>query len=275
MKCPICKSEMHPIFDALILNKYSAHYYQCLSCEIIKPKDPSWLEESYTSAIAATDVGLVSRNFYNSDLLTAILSRIHPKDEKILDVGGGYGLLCRLLRDKGWNCYSMDVYCQNLFAFNFEPDEKFTAPTLLAFEVFEHLDDPLTFIREQISLYKSETLIFSTLTHNWDVPPQDWWYYAFETGQHISLYKRHTLNVLAQKIGWHVFSLSDEIHILSKRPIDAISRIYLNSKNRILSRVYRYYTNFVRKSQSLRLADYEMIKSKVNNIQLSDVNLTL
>lgn len=106
---------MSPVLDATILGKYPAEYYKCPECEIIKPENPHWLAESYSSAIAETDVGLVARNLHNRDLLTAIFTRLHPANGKILDVGGGYGLLCRLLRDKGWNCFSIDTYCQNLF----------------------------------------------------------------------------------------------------------------------------------------------------------------
>lgn len=254
---------MSGIFNAKILGKHQAHYFKCPDCGIIKPENPHWLAESYSSAIAETDVGLVSRNLRNRDLLAAILTRLHPGNAKILDVGGGYGLLCRLLRDRGWDCHTTDSYCQNIFAGPFEPDGSFKATTLLAFEVFEHVENPLAFVREQIARYKAETFIFSTLTHDWDVPPSDWWYYAFETGQHISIYKRATLQVLAEKLGWHVFSVSDEMHLLTRDPIDTASRILLARNNRFLSRAYRIYATLSRRTRSLMMSDYRSIKSTV------------
>lgn len=261
---------MTEIFSQTILGKYSTTYFKCPECEIIKPENPYWLAESYSSAIAETDVGLVSRNIRNRDLLTPIFIRLHPVDGKMLDVGGGYGLLCRMLRDKGWNCFSIDTFCQNLFARRFEPDEKFKASTLLAFEVFEHIEDPLSFARVQIARYDSDRIIFSTLTHKWDVPPVDWWYYAFETGQHISIYKRQTLKVIADKMSWHVFSVSDEMHILSKQPIDRLSKILLNRKYRILSRLYRIYAIFCLRKKSLLNTDYLSIKSDLQKHQLGN-----
>ena len=270
MHCPICKLAMTEIFKSTILGKYSATYFKCPECEIIKPENPHWLAESYSNVIAETDVGLVSRNLRNRDLLAAIFTRLSTANRKVLDVGGGYGLLCRLLRDKGWDCFSTDCYCINLFAGPFEPEPSFKAPTLLAFEVFEHIEDPLFFLREMISLYDAEIFVFSTLTHHWDIPPLDWWYYAFETGQHISLYKGITLQSIAEKIGWHVFSVSDDTHILSKHPIGAISRILLSRKNRLLSRAYRFYATFLRRNKSLMMSDYETIKSTVQKKQYKE-----
>jgi SAM-dependent methyltransferase len=258
---------MHQEFETTILGKYAASYFRCLECGIIKPKDPFWLPESYTRAIAETDVGLVSRNLRNRDLLGAILTRLHPVGGRILDVGGGYGLLCRLLRDRGWDCYTSDIYCENLFAQAYEPHEGFRAPTLLAFEVFEHIDDPLTFVRDKIREYGARVFVFSTLIHHWDVPPQDWWYYTFETGQHISIYTRRTLQRLAADIGWHYLQLSDEMHVLTKDKPSAMTRLLLCRKHRAIYYLYRRFVNWARRRKSLMNCDYETTKERVRQIQ--------
>lgn len=263
MICPLCQSEMHPVFDAQVLGKHPAHYFHCPDCELIQPQAPTWLPEAYSSAIAETDVGLVSRNLRNAGLLSPILTRLHPTDGKILDLGGGYGLLCRILRDKGWDCHTIDVYCKNLFAPAFEPNQGFTCPTLLAFEVFEHIENPLSFVREQIRKYEAQTLIFSTLTHHWDVPPLDWWYYTFETGQHVSIYKQTTLSRLAAELGWNYLPLSDELHILSKATIRPIDRLLLCKKHRLISRPYRTCANYLLHPKSRMMDDYRAIKERV------------
>ncbi|MEI7909910.1 MAG: class I SAM-dependent methyltransferase [Verrucomicrobiota bacterium] len=267
MNCPICQIEMGQIFDATILGKYPATYFRCGECGLIKPRDPVWLPESYSRAIAETDVGLVSRNLRNLDLLGSVLTQLHAPGQRLLDVGGGYGLLCRLLRDKGWDCYTSDVYCENLFAGPYEPGADFHAPTLLAFEVFEHIDDPLAFVREKILQYGAQTFVFSTLTHAGEVPPQDWWYYTFETGQHISIYTRRTLQRLAGQIGWHYLALSDEMHIFTKDPPATVNRWVLCRQHRIISYLYRRYVNWTLRSKSLMQADYETSKERVRRTQ--------
>jgi len=267
MNCPICQTEMLHVFDATIMGKHAASYFRCRECGLIKPKDPVWLPESYSSAIAETDVGLVSRNLRNRELLGPILTRLHPAGQGVLDVGGGYGLLCRLLRDNGWDCYTSDVYCENLFARAYEPGADFQAPTLLAFEVFEHIDDPLSFVREKIGQYGARTFVFSTLTHEWEVPPQDWWYYTFETGQHISIYTRATLRRLADEIGWHYLPLSDEMHVFTRDQLTVVDRLALCRKHRIFSYPYRRFVNWTLRSKSLMNTDYESTKRRVRRNQ--------
>ena len=267
MKCPICQSGMHQVFNAMILGKYPACYFRCPECGILKPRDPVWLQESYSHAIAETDVGLVSRNLRNLELLGPVLTRLHPSGRRLLDVGGGYGLLCRMMRDKGWDCHTIDAYCENLFAAAHEPVEGFQASTLLAFEVFEHIDDPLEFVREKIGQYGARTFVFSTLTHGWEVPPQDWWYYTFETGQHISIYTQHTLRRLAREIGWHYVPLSDEMHVFTQDRTSAMTRLLLCRKHRIISHLYRRYANLTLRQTSLMGSDYESTKERVRRIQ--------
>ncbi|MDM9385349.1 methyltransferase domain-containing protein [Chlorogloeopsis sp. ULAP01] len=81
---------------------------------------------------------------------------------KFLDVSGGYGLLTRLMRDIGFDCYTTDKYCQNLFAKAFEPTDKFEADALFAFEVLEHIENPLKFLSKIFMKSGCKTLIFST-----------------------------------------------------------------------------------------------------------------
>ena len=254
-------------FDGRILGKYDVAYFKCPECEIIKPENPHWLAESYSSAIAATDVGLVSRNLYHADVVNAILARLQNPSRKVLDVGGGYGLLCRILRDRGWDCYTMDSYCENVLAKTFNAPDGMQADTLLAFEVFEHIEDPLEFVRSKVDEHGAKLFVFSTLTHPWDIPPTDWSYYAFETGQHISLYKRSTLAVIAKKIGWHYIPLTDGLHMFSKEKPKFIEDLLLTKKMRVVSRLYRFYAGFTRRSNRRLMDDYEEIKAGIKRSQ--------
>ena len=267
MNCLICNIPTSKVLEGRILGKYTVDYFKCPECEIIKPENPHWLAESYSSAIAATDVGLVSRNLYHADVVNAILARLQDPAKQVLDVGGGYGLLCRILRDRGWDCYTMDSYCENMLARNFDAPEGMQADTLLAFEVFEHIEDPMEFVRSKVKEHGAKLFVFSTLTHSWDVPPKDWSYYAFETGQHISLYKRATLSAIAKQIGWHYIPLTDGLHMFCKEKPDFIDELLLTKRMRIISRLYRFYAGFMRRSNRRLMEDYEQIKAGVKRSQ--------
>jgi hypothetical protein len=66
---------------------------------------------------------------------------------------------------------------------------------------------------------QTDTLIFSTMLYEGNQPPPlQWWYYSFETGQHISFFQRRTLAVLADKLGSN-FCSNGWLHLISKRKI--------------------------------------------------------
>jgi hypothetical protein len=74
------------------------------------------VKEAYSSAITKLDVGLTYRNITLSDRVNKILIRYFNPKGIFLDYLGGYGLFTRLMRDKGFDFYNTDQYCQNIFA---------------------------------------------------------------------------------------------------------------------------------------------------------------
>jgi len=60
-----------------------------------------------------------------------------------------------------------------------------------AFEVMEHIMDPLKFVKDTLNKFKTKTIIFSTELFK-DTPPdvKKWWYYSPNTGQHVTFYKK-------------------------------------------------------------------------------------
>lgn len=248
---------MKEVFTAEILGKHAATYFQCPECGLVQPKDPTWLAEAYESVIAASDVGLVGRNIYNMRRLESVLHRLHTEGAAMLDLGGGYGLLCRCLRDIGFHCNTTDIYCENIFAKGFEPEPGEEYETLFAFEVFEHIEDALTFTRSALEKYNAKRLIFSTLTHAGSEPPtKDWTYYAFETGQHISLYHDRAISALAERLGLHRLTVYSDLHILSKEPFTRLDRLLLTPGMLRLRKLYGMYVSRIRKGVSLTQDDY-------------------
>ena len=68
---------------------------------------------------------------------------------RVIDHAGGFGVLVRLLRDAGVEAHWRDKYCQNLLAIGFEADGG-EYDLLTAFEVFEHLLDPIADLRAML-----------------------------------------------------------------------------------------------------------------------------
>jgi hypothetical protein len=61
-----------------------------------------------------------------------------------------------------------------------------------------------------------DTLIFSTVLYQGSPPnPNDWWYYAFTSGQHIGFFQRKTLQVIGQRLNLKLSS-ANNIHVLSR-----------------------------------------------------------
>lgn len=257
--CSVCSSPMKPLFKATVLKKYEIKYFVCDNCGYICTEDPYWLNEAYSSAIAKTDIGLVSRNVHNAERLSRILSILYPSfKNKILDFGGGYGMLCRLMRDNGFDCYWTDKYCKNLFAQHFEGREE-RYPVVTAFELMEHTINPLEQVRDIIRMYTPEMFIFSTEIYNQRIPPSpDWWYYAFETGQHIAFFQPRTLAVIAQSCGMNYMQLSKDLHIFSKTDINNYKKYLIKSK--YVQKLFIYLKNIFLKKESFLMTDYKEIQ---------------
>ena len=260
MKCKVCTNNTSVLFRAKVLNKYDVIYYQCNSCNFIQPENPYWLEESYNKVITSLDIGLISRNNNLSDVATPLIYKYFGPDKKYLDYGGGYGLFVRLMRDKGLNFYRQDLYCENLFAnyFDIEDlqlDNKFEL--LTAFEVFEHLVNPIEEI-EKMFTYAPSILFSTTLQPNQKFNSvNDWWYFIPETGQHVALYSYKTLKEIAQKFDKNLYSNTTTLHLLTDKdlPQSIFNKSFLV---KIMSRLT------FKKYPSLLESDFKKIKNILN-----------
>jgi hypothetical protein len=245
---------MEPVFSATILGKHEVSYHYCEECGLLKTEEPFWLDEAYQEAISDTDTGLVGRNIANSTWLEAILEHLSMGKGKFLDVAGGYGLLTRLMRDKGFDCYTTDKYCPNLFAKSFEPGPGFVADALFAFEVLEHIEDPRQFLSDLFVRYGSKTIIFSTLTFDYQFPSKDWWYYSFESGQHITFYQPRTLSLLAERLGCNYYMITAGLHIITDMKVAGVNRMIFF--NKYFLKLYSYYAGFKRRGLSKTWDDH-------------------
>lgn len=228
--CPVCGAERIHALTQRLLGRHDAAYFLCQGCGLLQTETPHWLDEAYSQAIADTDTGLLQRNLEHARFLNLLLQVAFEPGGRFVDVAGGYGVLTRLLRDRGFDAYRTDKYCANLFAIGHEPFEGLQAEALFAFEVLEHLVDPLAFLREEFARYRCGSIVFSTLTFDGAPPAPGWWYYSLETGQHITFYQPRTLQRLAAALGCEYTRLHAGLHLFMARPLAPWLRRALRSR---------------------------------------------
>ncbi|MBD1834558.1 glycosyltransferase [Cyanobacteria bacterium FACHB-472] len=227
MKCKICESNSIKIANTKIMQKYDIDYFQCSNCSFIQTEEPYWLEEAYSEAIASSDVGLLLRNINLSKVSSNIIVNHFNHEDKFLDYGGGYGVFVRLMRDLGIHFYWYDKFCQNIFAQGFEAEkqENNRYELVTAFEVFEHLVDPIAQI-EQILKFSRNILFSTELLPASNPKPNEWWYYSLDEGQHISLYTGKALSIIAENFGLNLYSDGSSLHLLTEK---SLSQSWLTS----------------------------------------------
>lgn len=273
MFCKICNSKSTQLFSQKthVLNKYPIHYYQCSECQFIQTEEPFWLSEAYESAITSLDLGLVNRNFTFSKIVASLIASFFDRKKEYLDYGGGYGMLVRIMRDRGFHFYRYDTYCENIFAKNFDDTDtqSSTYELLTAFEVFEHLMDPVSELEKMLSL--SDSIFFST-----ELQPtssihssEDWWYFTPETGQHIALYSAKSLELLAHKFGCNFYTNNRNLHLITRKKINPLL-FKLVTKYRVSA----LHSVFI-KQKSLLMEDFNFIKSKRNHSVLTEYSKTM
>lgn len=216
--CRVCNTQTEEIFSHLVLNKYEVKYYRCPTCLFVQTEQPYWLEEAYKNAINITDTGILKRNERFRAVVSMLLFCFYNKTQKYLDYAGGYGIFTRMMRDVGFNFYWLDPYAKNLLAIGFEHQLNQNYHALTAFEVFEHLPEPITEIEQMVAY--SNTIIFSTRLIPDTLPEKSWWYYGFNHGQHVGLFHIKTLNYIANKFKLNLYTDGAELHLLTPKKLN-------------------------------------------------------
>jgi len=141
---------------------------------------------------------------------------------QLLDIGGGDGLLTRLLRDRGVDARFIDTYTTPVF--NVGPEvlrsQQFDLGVMS--EVALHFDDPVKSFTD--ALQTCESVLFTAVS-----PPAeltcDWWYLMPSTGQHIAFYPASAVEALAVELDVDWCSDGRFFHLLSKSKIPRSLRL--------------------------------------------------
>lgn len=257
MRCKICSGVASQFDEGLLLGKHSVAYFVCSDCGFVFTETPYWLDEAYSEVISSKDIGLIGRNREMTYYTKSIIQSFFNPNGTFLDYGGGYGVFVRMMRDEGFDFYRYDPMCQNLFAVGLDltdaPIQVFEAVT--AFEVLEHLVDPLAEIEKMLAF--SKTLIFSTmLVSTPPMPVKSWWYYGVEHGQHVALYTVKALQRMARRFSLNFYTNYSNLHILTQESLPAWRVKAIFHPNPL----FRMWVNLRRQRPSLLLQDVERLK---------------
>lgn len=217
LQCRLCAYEItHSIFRGR--NPWAdVDYYECPRCSYVQTQQPTWLSAAYENPINASDTGIMVRNLANLELVISTLALLGCRRQKVVDCAGGYGILVRMLRDKGFDAYWNDPYASNLLSkgFDYTGGE---AGLVTAFEAFEHFVHPLAEARKLTSI-SANILISTNLIPSPAPLPNQWWYYGLGHGQHIGFFRVETLKYLAQVLGLALLTDGQSLHLLSKKKL--------------------------------------------------------
>jgi len=134
----------------------------------------------------------------------------------VLDIGGGDGLVVRLLRDRGIDARFSDPFTKPSFDVGPAVGASDQFDLGLMSEVALHLTDPVDSMRSV--LRQCNRLLFTAVVPP-DPIPSDWWYLMPSSGQHVAFYSVSSIEKIADEIGCYWCSDGKFFHLLSNDPI--------------------------------------------------------
>jgi hypothetical protein len=164
-----------------------------------------------------------------------------------------------MMRDEGFDFYRYEPMCENLFANGFDAQPGLKYALLTAWEVFEHLEDPLAEIEKMLSF--STNIFFSTqLLPPSPKPLEQWWYYGLEHGQHLSFYTESALKIIAHQFNLKLYSSKGHVHFIGNSNINPFFvKIAFHSR-------YRWLRKFFEKPHPSSLLEQDRVAIMGENL---------
>ena len=191
-RCERCGFAFSTAFDGWDLDEFRKYIYNA---------DYGLVDPDYAEARPAANARLVAESFAGS-----------RETMRILDYGGGAGLLAERLRGDGFRAETYDPFSE----WSGLPEGRFDLVT--AFEVMEHVPWPRETAAAMVRLLEDSptggAILFSTLLQpeSFALEGLGWWYAAPRNG-HISLYTASSLAWLFKPLGMKVVSFNSVLHM--------------------------------------------------------------
>lgn len=215
--CEVARQRFLPLTGMPVL------YQRCVLCSFVFTSDfDDWTRQEFKDRIYNDDYihadpdYVENRPRANAPVVASVARQMNAA--RVLDYGGGNGLLARLLREGGVAADSWDVMSAA------QRPEEGAYDLVTAFEVFEHTPRPRESAADALAFLRpGGRLLFSTLLH--DLPRQttDWWYLAPRNG-HLSIHSQGSLKALFDALGWPLTSFSRLLHTVVSHPRGAGGR---------------------------------------------------
>lgn len=205
ISCRICGSNHIKFYsNIIIMNKHNAMLHLCLDCESAFIISPHWLDEAYLIPIPEAD-NTIDRSNYIYKIIIDLIDYYKLK-EPFLDYGCGNGELIDLFSECDYTGF--DKYNIKYSLTNFKEKYGFIS----CIEVIEHLERPVEVF--DFLFKKSDNVLISTVPITFPLPYLDEWnYYAFKYGQHITFYSIRALGLIAKHYGFSVRHFGSQNHL--------------------------------------------------------------
>jgi Methyltransferase domain len=202
ISCRLCGGQTSLAWTDKLLGRYQVGYYRCGDCESLMTERPYWIEEAYRNHSRLTDVAAAGRVEQCRVLIFWLWKLLgFGKSSRLLDWGGGDGLLVRKLRDDGINALLYDNYTKNNYANGFEGNPNEHYDIITAFEVWEHLIEPATDLQ---SMFGQQPDLLMISTQFYVGQSKTWLYLAAWSGRHVFFWSPKALRKVGEMFGYEV-----------------------------------------------------------------------
>jgi len=227
--CPVCSSTV----SNLCLSKSGGSYHKCSKCSMIFT-NPVFNDESLTEYYTYLDTGqgeIVENesSFYREIYSKGLFSIERIKDKGlILDVGCSTGFFLDIAKENQWQTFGLelgleeakvaadkghDIVTCTVDKTKFK--EKFDAITL--WDVFEHIPDPHTYLKQLSRILKKDGIIFMQIPNSGALAPRILQEKCnmFDGLEHCNLYNKETIEYVTKKNGFNLESIESVISEIS------------------------------------------------------------